>query len=49
MKRYNIDEEYFWYKMDMPMTNNMIKMAGFSKEEMDLIWTVERKPFEVFN
>lgn len=30
------------------MTNNAIAVAGFTKDLIDQIWTVKRKPFEVF-
>jgi hypothetical protein len=48
MKRYSITERDFWYKTDITTVNNMISMAGFSKEEYEAIFVTERKPFEVF-
>lgn len=34
--------------MDSTMTNNAIEVAGFPKEVIDNVWTITRKPFEVF-
>lgn len=44
-----MSEYEFWYKTDISTVNNMIAMSGFSKEEHDAIFKIERKPFEVFN
>jgi hypothetical protein len=39
---------YYWHKMDINMTNNAIKMAEFTESAYNLIFTKERKAFEVF-
>jgi hypothetical protein len=33
---------------DIPQTQAMVQIAGFSKEEENWIWEVERKAFEVY-
>ena len=40
--------DYYLYKMDIPMTNNAIAVAGFSEEMNEWIWEVKRKPFAIF-
>lgn len=43
-----ITQEEYWYKMDIPMTQNAVIIAQFPKEVEAWIWEVDRKPFEVF-
>jgi hypothetical protein len=34
--------------MDIPMTNDAIKVSQFTKEINDWIWEIERDPFEIY-
>lgn len=43
-----IDDNEYWKKMDIPMTNNAIAVSSFPKEITDWIWETERAPFEIF-
>ena len=43
-----VTPKIYWEEWDIPQTQAMICVAGFSKEIEDWIWTKERKPFEIF-
>ena len=43
-----MSKEDYLKKMDIPMTNNAIQIAGFPPEVEEWMWEVERKPFAIF-
>jgi len=43
-----ISKKEFWYKMDIPGTNNAIAIAQFPKEVEDWIFQKKYKPFQIF-
>lgn len=40
--------ETYYKKLDVLTVQNMVAVAGFSKEMEQWIWEKERKPFEVW-
>lgn len=43
-----VTSDEYWYKWDIPATNNAIAVAGIPKEVEDWIWEKERIPFQIF-